>query len=229
MTRRDELAANLAAVERRVAAACAAAGRHRGEVTVVAISKTWPASDVALLRDLGVGDFGENRDAEAARKAAEVAAVRWHFVGTVQTNKARSIASYADVVHSLDRSALVDALSQGAVRAGRTVDVLIQVDLDETPHRGGTKPDEVLALAELAAVAPGLRLAGVMAIAPLGADPALAFARLASVAERVRRQHRQAVIVSAGMSGDLEAAVAAGANLLRVGTALFGVRPPLSR
>jgi pyridoxal phosphate enzyme (YggS family) len=229
MSRRDELAANLAAVERRVSAACAAAGRDRDEVTVVAVSKTWPASDVALLRDLGVHDFGENRDAEAAQKAAGVPNVRWHFVGSVQTNKAKSITSYADVVHSLDRPALVDALSQGAVRAGRVVDVLIQVDLDETQHRGGTRPAEALALAELAGAAPGLRLAGVMAIAPLGVDPAPAFARLASVSEEVRRRHPQATIVSAGMSGDLEAAVAAGANLLRVGTALFGTRPPLNR
>ena len=227
--RRDELAANLAALEERVRAACAAAGRDRGEVTVVAVSKTWPASDVALLRDLGVRDFGENRDAEAAQKASVVPDVRWHFVGTVQTNKARSITSYADVVHSLDRPALVDALSAGAVRAERVVDVLIQVDLDETPHRGGTRPNDVAALAELADAAPGLRLAGLMAIAPLGADPVPAFARLASVAAEVRRAHPGATSLSAGMSGDLEEAVAAGANLLRVGTALFGLRAPLSR
>jgi pyridoxal phosphate enzyme (YggS family) len=229
MSRRDELAANLAAVERRVEAACTAAGRDRRELTVVAISKTWPATDVALLRDLGVREFGENRDEEAAGKAAAVPDVRWHFVGTVQRNKARSITTYADLVHSLDRPALVDALSMGAVRAGRVVDVLVQVDLDETPHRGGARPEDVLELAELAARADGLRLAGVMAIAPLGADPVPAFERLATIAEQVRREHPDATVVSAGMSGDLEAAVAAGANLLRVGTALFGVRPPLSR
>jgi pyridoxal phosphate enzyme (YggS family) len=229
MSRRDELAANLAAVERRVEAACTAAGRDRRELTVVAISKTWPATDVALLRDLGVREFGENRDEEAAGKAAAVPDVRWHFVGTVQRNKARSITTYADVVHSLDRPALVDALSKGAVRAGRVVDVLVQIDLDETPHRGGARAEDVLELAELAARADGLRLAGVMAIAPLGADPVPAFERLATIAEQVRREHPDATVVSAGMSGDLEAAVAAGANLLRVGTALFGVRPPLSR
>ncbi|MDX6198336.1 MAG: dependent protein [Actinomycetota bacterium] len=228
LTRRQELADNLAAVERRVAAACAVAGRARGEVAVVAVSKTWPATDVALLRDLGVRDFGENRDAEAAQKAAAVPDVRWHFVGAVQTNKARSVASYADVVHSVDRAALVTALAKGAVRAGRVIDVLIQVDLDEIPRRGGARPGEVPALVELAAAADGLRLAGVMAIAPLGADPAPSFARLAVVAEQVRRQHPDAGVLSAGMSGDLEAAVAAGANLLRVGTALFGSRPPLT-
>jgi pyridoxal phosphate enzyme (YggS family) len=229
VSRVDELAANLAALEERVGAACAAAGRVRDEVSVVAVSKTFPASDVALLRDHGVRDFGENRDAEAAQKAAGVPDVRWHFVGTVQTNKAKSITSYADVVHSLDRPALVDALAQGAMRASRVVDVLIQVDLDETPHRGGCRPENVAALAELAVAAPGLKLAGLMAIAPLGADPAPAFARLASVSEEVRRQHPEATMLSAGMSGDLEEAIAAGANLLRVGTALFGTRPPLSR
>jgi pyridoxal phosphate enzyme (YggS family) len=227
--RADELAGNLAAVEDRVAAACAAAGRSRAEITVVAVSKTWPASDVALLRDLGVRDFGENRDAEAAQKAAAVPDVRWHFVGAVQTNKARSVASYADVVHSLDRSSLVDALSRGATRAGRTIDVLVQVSLDGGSGRAGAAPEDVAGLSDLAGASEGLRLAGVMAIAPLGADAALAFRHLVAIADDVRRRHPTATVVSAGMSGDLEAAVAAGANVLRVGTALFGTRPPVSR
>ncbi len=227
MSRADELAANLAAVEQRVGAACAAAARDRAGVTVIAVSKTWPASDVALLRELGLRDFGENRDAEAAQKAAVVHGVRWHFVGAVQSNKARSVASYADVVHSLDRVSLVPALSAGAQRAARTVDVLVQVSLDGAPGRGGAAPTDVLALADLAAAAEGLRLAGVMAVAPLSADPAQAFARLALIAADLRQQHPDARTISAGMSGDLEAAVAAGANLLRVGTALFGSRAPL--
>ena len=229
MTRRDELAANLAAVEARIAAACAAAGRSRDDVILVAISKTWPAGDVQLLRDLGVSDFGENRDQEAAPKAAAVPDVRWHFVGGLQTNKARSVASYADVVQSVDRLPLVAALSGGAVRAGRTVDVLVQVSLDGDPHRGGALPGDVAAIAEAAAEAEGLRLAGVMAVAPLQADPAAAFAGLVDVAERLRAAHPQARTISAGMSADLEAAVTAGANALRVGTALFGHRPALTR
>ena len=229
MTRPDDLAANLAAVEQRVAAACASAGRDRSEVTLVAISKTWPAADVAALRDLGVRDFGENRDQEAAPKAAAVPDVRWHFVGAVQTNKARSVASYADVVHSVDRPGLVTALSAGAVRTGRVVDALVQVSLDGAPGRGGASPADVPQLADAVAAAAGLRLAGVMAVAPLDGDPAEAFARLAEVAAELRTQHHQAVTVSAGMSGDLEQAVAAGANALRVGTALFGHRPPVTR
>jgi pyridoxal phosphate enzyme (YggS family) len=229
VSRRDDLAANLAAVEQRITAACARAGRDRRDVTLVAISKTWPADDVALLRDLGVRDFGENRDQEAARKAAAVPDVRWHFVGAVQTNKARSVASYADVVHSVDRPGLVTALSAGAVRADRVVDALVQVSLDGAPGRGGASPADVPQLADAVAAAQGLRLAGVMAVAPLGADPAEAFARLAEVAADLRTQHPQAVTISAGMSGDLEQAVAAGANALRVGTALFGHRPPVTR
>ena len=229
MSRRDDLAANLAALERRIAAACAAAGRSRDEVTLIAVTKTWPAGDVELLRELGITDVGENRDAEAAEKAAQVTGVRWHFVGAVQTNKARSVASYADVVHSVDRLGLVDALAAGARRAERTVDVLVQVSIDGDPGRGGAVAEQVPAVADAVAGADGLRLAGVMCVAPLGGDPAVAFARLAEVAADLRKDHPDARMVSAGMSGDLEQAVAAGANALRVGTALLGHRRPLSR
>jgi pyridoxal phosphate enzyme (YggS family) len=223
VSRRDELAAALSVVEERLAAACAAAGRAREQVQLVAVSKTRPASDVALLSGLGVTDFGENTDQEARAKAADLADhltpdVQWHFVGQVQRNKARSIASYAAVVHSVDRPALVPALAAAAVRAGRTVDVLLQVSLSDDPTRGGVTPAALGALAALAADADGLRLAGVMAVAPLGED-------LACAAD-LRRQHPGAVAVSAGMSGDLEQAVAAGATYVRVGTALFGPRPP---
>jgi pyridoxal phosphate enzyme (YggS family) len=229
MSRAEELARNLAALEQRVGAACTRAGRSRDEVNVVAVSKTWPLEDIVVLRDLGLTDFGENRDQEAAPKAGALPGVRWHFVGGVQTNKARSVASYADVVHAVDRPALVRALSDGAMRAGRMVEALVQVSLDGAPGRGGARPDDVPALADAVAAAPGLRLSGVMAVAPPGEDPGAAFARLAAVADAVRRGHPGADVLSAGMSGDLEAAVAAGANALRVGTALFGHRRPLLR
>ena len=224
--RARELARALAALEQRLAAACAAAGRRRDEVVLIAVTKTHPASDVVALRELGVLDVGENRDPEAKAKAAQVPGVRWHFVGGLQTNKARSVAAYADVVHSVDRVALVQALSAGAVRADRELDVLLQVSLDGDPDRGGVPVVDVPELAARAAAAPGLRLAGVMAVAPLGADPAGAFAALAEVAGRVRAAHPDATAVSAGMSGDLEEAIAAGATYVRVGTALFGPRPP---
>ena len=225
MTRLEELAANLAEVEARVTRACTAAARARDEVSLIAVTKTWPVSDCVLLRDLGVTDLGENRDQEAAHKAAAVSGVRWHFVGSVQTNKARSVASYADVVHSVDRPSLVSVLGDGAVRTSRTVDVLLQVTLDGDPTRGGADPAAVPGLAEQVALTAGLRLAGVMAVAPLGADPADAFARLADVSARLRADHPHATAISAGMTGDLEQAVLAGATHLRVGTAVLGARP----
>ena len=225
MTRADELARRLAALEQRLSAACAAAGRARSEVELVAVTKFHPAEDVEVLRDLGVRCFGESRDQEARGKAARVRDVRWHFVGRLQTNKAASVASYASLVESCDRLSLVAALSAGAQRAGRTLDVLVQVSLDADPDRGGVPLDGLSEVADAVAAAPGLRLRGVMAVAPLGADPAAAFARLADAARDLRERHPSAGVVSAGMSGDLEQAVAAGSTSVRVGTALLGPRP----
>lgn len=228
--RRDELAANLAAVRQRVADACAGAGRDVGDLTLVVVTKTFPADDVRRLAGLGVTDVGENRDQDAAPKALACAdlALRWHFVGQLQTNKARSVATYADVVHAVDRPRLVAAIDTAASKAGRVVRALVQVDLDETgagEGRGGARPDDVPALADALAAAQHLELGGVMAVAPLGGDPRAAFDRLARIAERVRRDHPRATDVSAGMSADLEAAVAAGATHLRVGSAVLGRRP----
>ena len=223
--RREELAANLAAVRERLAAAARAAGRSPGEITLIAVTKTFPASDVALLAGLGVADVGENRAQEAAAKHAAVGSPpRWHFVGTLQRNKAAMVASFADVVHSLDRPELVSALDRAA--AGRPLDVLVQVSLDDSPGRGGTPAAAVLALADAVGASDHLTLRGVMAVAPLGADPGPAFARLAEVAARLREDHPAATWISAGMSGDLEAAVAAGATHVRIGTALLGRREP---
>jgi len=233
--RRAEIADNLAAVEDRIAAACAAVGRARSGVTLVAVTKTFPASDVGHLAALGVRDIGENRDQDAAGKVAEceragVRDLRWHFVGQLQRNKAGSVATYAHVVHSVDRARLVTALDRAASAADRTVVALVQVDLRAEPlddGRGGAAPADVEALAGAVAAAGHLDLGGVMAVAPMGEDPAAAFARLAEVAERLRRDHPSAAVVSAGMSGDLEVAVEHGATHLRVGTALLGSRPPL--
>ncbi|GAA3117103.1 YggS family pyridoxal phosphate-dependent enzyme [Streptosporangium carneum] len=230
-TRRDEIAAGLAEVEATIAQACRAAGRAREELTLVAVSKTYPASDVRLLAALGVRDVGENRDQEASVKARECADLdlTWHFVGQLQTNKARSVVGYADVVHSVDRPRLVSALSHEAVRAGREVTCLVQVALDDDPGRGGARPVEVAALADALAAADGLRFGGVMAVAPLGEEPGRAFARLWEIAQAVRADHPGADVISAGMSGDLSEAVANGATHLRVGTALLGRRKPFVR
>jgi PLP dependent protein len=222
--RRAEVAANLADVTARVGAACAGCGRDPAEITLVAVTKTFPASDLRVLADLGIGDIGENRDQEAAAKHEQCAALplRWHFVGRLQRNKCRSVARYADVVHSVDRPGLVDALSAAAVAAGRTVSALVQVSLD------GPSLDAVwLELADRVVAAPGLSIGGVMAVAPLGEDPEKAFARLARVAAAVRAGHPTATAISAGMSGDFESAIRQGATHLRVGTALLGRRSTL--
>ncbi|MET9240285.1 YggS family pyridoxal phosphate-dependent enzyme [Nonomuraea sp. NPDC003709] len=229
--RRDEIAAGLAEVDTRIAAACRAVGRDRGEVTLIAVTKTRPAADVRILAELGVRDVGENRDQEAAPKAHELEdlALTWHFVGQLQTNKVRSVVAYADVIHSVDRLRLVEAISKEAVRQGRRVGCLIQVALDDDPERGGARAADVLELADEVALAEGLWLGGIMAVAPLGEEPAKAFARLRDVATRLEEQHPRATMISAGMSEDLAEAIAYGATHVRVGTALLGRRKPFVR
>jgi pyridoxal phosphate enzyme (YggS family) len=229
--RREELAHRLAGVRGRIAKACDAAGRDVGEITLIAVTKTWPASDVRLLSELGLTDVGENRDAEAAPKAAQCADLNltWHFIGQLQTNKAASVVRYAHVVHSLDRPRLARALGQAARRAGRVIECLVQVSLDADPDRGGTPPEQVTALAETVADEEGLVLRGVMALPPLDMPPAEAFTKLLGSAAEVRAIAPAATVISAGMSGDLEAAVAAGATHLRIGTALLGDRGPRVR
>jgi hypothetical protein len=254
-------------VRARIMAACAAAGRDESELTLIAVTKTYPASDVLALASLGVTDFGENRDQEAAPKAAEVAAafaaagmaappaggdaaheaagkpVTWHFIGQLQTNKARSVAAYADAVHSVDRIRLVHALGAAARAAGRELTCLVQVSLDpadadapagpgrpEQPgsgqERGGVPPARLAEVAEAIAAEPGLALGGLMAVAPLAMDPGLAFAPLRRLSAVIRSVTPSATVISAGMSGDLEPAVASGATHLRIGTALLGNRRP---
>ncbi|WP_431929719.1 YggS family pyridoxal phosphate-dependent enzyme [Amycolatopsis tucumanensis] len=234
--RREEIAKALEAVEARVADACTAAGRPRGEVRLLAVTKTFPATDAALLTDLGQTDLAENRDQEAGAKAAEVrelrpdARPRWHMIGRLQRNKARSVVRWADEVQSVDSVRLADALAKAlrnAHEAGERsgpLDVLIQASLDDDPSRGGCPLPQLGELADHIAGLDGLRLRGLMAVAPLGADPAPAFARLAAAAADLRRSHPDAVELSAGMSGDLEPAIAHGSTCVRVGTALLGAR-----
>ncbi|MFI0087639.1 YggS family pyridoxal phosphate-dependent enzyme [Streptomyces bobili] len=235
--RKGELAANLAQVERRITAACTAAGRKREEVTLIVVTKTYPASDVRILSELGVRHVAENRDQDAAPKAAACSdlPLSWHFVGQLQTNKVRSVVGYADVVQSVDRARLVTALSKEAERVGHEVGCLIQVALDAGEsargERGGVAPGGIAELAGLVAGAPGLRLGGLMTVAPLTGEYAgqqqAAFERLMDLSTDLRRTHPAANMVSAGMSADLEQAVAAGATHVRVGTAVLGVRPGL--
>lgn len=225
--RREELAARLDRLRSRVAAACQQSGRSPHELSLVVVTKEFPASDADLLAELGVTDLGENRDQEAAAKVAAMTRrdqVRVHFIGQLQTNKAASVARYADVVQSLDRPRLVRALDRGLESAGRRVAVLVQVRLDDAPGRGGVHPDEALELAGVVAGSSHLDLRGVMGVAPLGVDPTPAFTRLREVADGIRAEHPEATWISAGMSDDLEQAIAEGATHLRVGTAILGSR-----
>ncbi|MCL9757953.1 alanine racemase [Frankia sp. AiPa1] len=279
--RRADLASHLADVRERIAAAARAAGRGPSELTLIAVSKTYPAEDAVILHTLGLRHFAENREQEAGPKVslvtdrllgalcspdgepvvgsrggfeavdgagpavaglAEVAGADggpvWHFVGQLQRNKARSVLRWADWVQSVDRPGLVGVLSRLAVERGRPLSVCLQVSLDRSRASGGADPGGVAAsgrggidpgglgeLADLVAKAPGLILRGVMAVAPRGEPPRGAFARLRTVAERLVADHPGATVVSAGMSADLESAIAEGATHLRIGTALFGERP----
>jgi PLP dependent protein len=229
--RQAELSARLADVRNRIAGACVAAGRDPGEVTLIAVTKTFPASDVRLLSGLGVTDVGENRDQEAAPKAAECVGLglAWHFIGQLQTNKCASVVTYASFVHSVDRLRLVRALGKEARKHGRVVTCLVQVSLESRPGRGGVPESQLGQMAAAVAAEGGLVLGGLMAMAPLGVPPARAFAPLPRMAAAVRAVRPEAVMVSAGMTADMADAVAAGATHVRIGTALLGDRPSFVR
>ena len=227
--RREEVAGRLEAVRGRIAAACEKAGRDPGEVTLTVVTKFFPASDVRLLAELGVRHVGENRHQEAEAKAAECAGLglTWHFIGGLQSNKAAAVAAYADVVESVDRAKLVAPLSRGAHSRGQEVDVLLQVSLDPpgAAHRAGADPADLSDLAHRVGEAGMLRLRGLMAVAPLDEEPDAAFSRLARIRADFLEQHPDATVLSAGMSGDLEAAITHGATHVRVGSAVLGPRP----
>jgi pyridoxal phosphate enzyme (YggS family) len=218
------LADRLARVEASVAEACRDAGRDRAEVTLIVVTKFHPASLIRDLAELGVRDVGENRHQDAAPKAAQLAdlPLTWHFVGQLQSNKARAVAQYARVIHSVDRPSLVTALA----RTGTPLDVFLEVNLTDDPGRGGVSPELLLPLAETVLEHPTLRLRGVMSVAPLGEEPRAAFARLRGYGDQVRTVAPEATQLSAGMSGDFAQAIAEGATHLRIGTAITGERPP---
>lgn len=239
--RAHELAAALDAVRARIETAATRAGRTPDELTLVVVTKFFPASDVELLSGLGVRDIGESRDQEAGPKIGGLApdvraGLTTHFVGQVQTNKANRVARYADVVQSVDRDRLVTALDRGSQLSldsgerSAPLEVTLQVDLGEGEQqgRGGALPQDVPALADQVAAAEHLRLRGLMAVAPLGLDEdgaRAAFDRLAALGGELRHTHTEAGWLSMGMSGDLELAIAAGATHLRVGSAILGSRP----
>lgn len=223
------LAERLARVQAGIEDACRAAGRTSDSTTLIVITKFHPASVVAELAALGVRDFGENRHQEAQAKAAELESldINWHFVGQLQTKKARQVAQYADAIHSIDRERLIEALDLPSDEDApeQLIDAFLQINLTEDPARGGARPEEIEVLAERVLRSRTLRLRGVMAVAPLEEKPASAFARLAVYSERVRALSPTANAISAGMTHDYAEAIAAGATHLRIGTAITGIRP----
>ncbi|MDX3656020.1 YggS family pyridoxal phosphate-dependent enzyme [Streptomyces sp. ID05-26A] len=227
MSRAAELAENLAEVEERIAKACEVAGRARGEVMLLAVTKTWPASDVEILYGLGLRNFAENRDQEAGEKVGQLrhlAEARWHMVGRLQRNKAKSVVEWADQVDSVDSVRLAEALAKAARARGTTLDVLLQVSIDGDTSRGGVAVADVAELAGVITRSGDLILRGAMTVAPRTMNPSQAFQALVSVVSRLRDDHPTATHVSAGMSGDLEDAISHGSTCVRVGTALLGSR-----
>ncbi|MGX9901613.1 YggS family pyridoxal phosphate-dependent enzyme [Arthrobacter sp. SA17] len=233
--RTSELRERLDAVRLRIGKATEAAGRSIAPELIV-VSKFHPAEDVRRLASLGVMDFGENRDQEATEKSGLLGdlPLRWHFVGQLQSNKAKSVVRYAHAVHSVDRPQIAGALAKAVAAqlesSGRDpLKCFIQVNLDDHPqgHRGGALPADVGSLADHLADLEGLELAGLMAVAPLGGDPRKAFAKLAGISASLTSGHPQATGISAGMSQDLEAAIEFGATHLRIGSDILGSRPAL--
>jgi PLP dependent protein len=218
------LADRLARVDAEIAEAARAAGRGPGDLTRIVVTKFHPASLVLELVRLGVRDVGENRHQEAVAKVAEVGdvEVNWHFVGQLQSNKARAVRGYATAVHSVDRTSLVDALGS---EDGAELGVFLEIGLSRELGRGGIPPTEALSLAERVLATPGLRLLGVMGVAPLDDEPRPAFERLRAVSDDIRSLAPDATAISAGMSGDFREAILEGATHLRIGTAITGKRP----
>ncbi|MDP1711453.1 MAG: YggS family pyridoxal phosphate-dependent enzyme [Candidatus Nanopelagicaceae bacterium] len=218
----EEISAALSEVRARIQAAVETSHRLPTEVTLIAVTKTYPASDVKILRALGVRDFAENRDHEGREKSAQVEGT-WHFQGQIQSNKISSIAKWANTVHSLDESRHVTLLAK-AVPVSKPMSVFIQVCLDPALGRGGVLPSLIAPLAEIVYQSPSLKLEGLMAVAPSGENPESAFSRLAQIHSDFRQQFPDSPSLSAGMSGDFEVAISHGATHLRVGSSILGSR-----
>jgi pyridoxal phosphate enzyme (YggS family) len=227
----SDIQGNLEVIQSRIKNACSAAGRDVSEITLIAVTKTYPARDVDLLKQLGIENVGENRDQEASSKKSEVKnQFKWHFIGQLQSNKAKSVVNYADLIHSVDRWSLAKEIQKSAQGMDKVQPVLIQVDLDQSgpdPTRGGIWPAQLNELVASINQASHLELKGLMSVAPLGEKPELAFARLKDIRVGFLKENPEAQILSAGMSDDLEAAILHGATHLRIGSALLGERPKI--
>lgn len=229
--RLKDIQSNLEKINTRIAEACSRSKRNISEITLIAVTKTYPASDVDLLKQLGIENVGENKDQEASGKISQVKEkFSWHFIGQLQSNKAKSVVTYADLIHSVDRLSLAKELQKSASAIAKKQKVLIQVDLDQSgpdSSRGGVWPADLAALAQFISQSENLELAGLMSVAPLGENPSEVFERLAQIRSDFLKNYPNAVILSAGMSEDLEAAIEHGATHLRIGSALLGERPKI--
>ena len=218
--RRSEITSNLQVVRDEISKAVINAGRSLDEITLIAVTKTFPASDVEILRDMGVTHFGENRDADAAPKADAVAGT-WHFQGQIQSNKLKSITTWANVIHSLDEIRHFEVIEKSAPHP---LDIFCQVSLDGSEGRGGVSEQKLYELAQAIEKSATHRLQGLMAVAPLGVDPADAFSKLSAIHKAFMADFPRANKLSAGMSGDYKEAIAYGATHIRIGSSILGSR-----
>ena len=219
--RRDEITRNLQEVKERINSAAKSAGRDPAEIQLIVVTKTFPISDIEILRELGESNFGENRDQEAGPKAEAISAT-WHFQGQIQSNKIKSICQWADVIHSISSEKEILKFAQSP----RKHQVFLQVSLDGQEGRGGASPADLTQLADLVNQSSNLELLGLMAVAPLGLEPIKAFADLAQINQGFASQYPNSKYLSAGMSGDFEAAIKHGATHVRVGSSILGSRSP---
>jgi len=225
----NELSDRLKTVQHRIAEACTNAGRHTGEVTLLAVSKWHPAAKVRLFNSLGVTSFGENQLQEALGKQKELTdlEIEWHFIGTIQSNKTRAIAENFQWVQSVDRQKILQRLAAQRPAQSKPLNICLQVNIDLEPQKGGAEPGEVVHLAALARDLDNIRLRGLMAIPRLTADVEeqhQSFRKVKSLFDMLQNEGHDLDTLSMGMSADLETAIAEGSTMVRIGTDLFGVR-----
>lgn len=227
MSRKDQILSNLELVKEKISAAAQAAGRSPSEITLIAVTKTFPVSDLEILYELGVRNFGENRDQEAAPKVGVLPAdITWHFQGGIQSNKLKSISNWASVIHSVDKFKYAQMISQFSV--GKTKEIFIQVSLDTLPQsREGVDPADLMQLAEQIMSLPNIQVKGLMAVAPLDQPTEQAFVRLQQIQQKFIQLYPAASSLSSGMSGDYELAISLGATHVRIGSSILGNRSPI--
>ena len=227
MSRKDQILSNLESVKEKISAAAQAAGRSPSEITLIAVTKTFPVSDLEILHELGVRNFGENRDQEAVPKVGVLPAdITWHFQGGIQSNKLKSISNWASVIHSVDKFKYAQMISQFSV--GKTKEIFIQVSLDTLPQsREGVDPADLMQLAEQIMSLPNLQVKGLMAVAPLDEPTEQAFVRLQQIQQKFIQLYPAASSLSSGMSGDYELAISLGATHVRIGSSILGNRSPI--